>query len=96
MACLWKRGKTYYERYYLGGKQKAVCLHTPSYRIAKEKLCELESGLVGNLEIPLPTRTPIARVVSAQSATSEKCVSSQFLGGLSWRSMIEAGIMSSE
>ena len=68
MACLWKRGKTYYARYYLGGKQKAVCLRTKSYRIAKDKLRELESRLVGNLDITLPTRTPIAKVVAAYIA----------------------------
>ena len=38
MASLWKRGTTYYARYYVGGKQKAVCLDTKSYRVAKEKL----------------------------------------------------------
>jgi hypothetical protein len=28
MACLWKRGKTYYARYYAGTRQRAVCLGT--------------------------------------------------------------------
>ena len=38
MASLKKRGKTYYARYYVNGKQKAVCLNTSSYPMAKEKL----------------------------------------------------------
>ena len=45
MASIWKRGKTYYARYYVGGRQKAICLGTSSYPIAKEKLRQLESKL---------------------------------------------------
>ena len=33
MASLWKRGKTYYARYYIGGTQKAVCLETVSFPV---------------------------------------------------------------
>ena len=31
MASLTKRGKVYYARYWLGKKQRIVCLHTKSY-----------------------------------------------------------------
>jgi len=68
MACLWKRGKTYYARYYVGGKQKAVCLETGSYPIAKEKLRQLESKSAMGLELPLPTKTPVKEVVAAYVA----------------------------
>jgi len=65
MACLWKRGKTYYARYYVGGKQKAVCLETGSYPIAKAKLRQLASKMATGLGMPLPTKTPISEVVGA-------------------------------
>ena len=68
MACLWKRGKTYYARYYVGGKQKAVCLETGSYPIAKEKLRQIESKTAMGLELPLPTKTPVKEVVAAYVA----------------------------
>ena len=38
MASLRKRGKVHYARYWLGEKQRIVCLHTKSYPMAKEKL----------------------------------------------------------
>ena len=37
MACLRKRGKSYYALYSLGGQQKCVNLHTDSLHIAKVK-----------------------------------------------------------
>ena len=65
MACLWKRGKTYYARYYAGTKQRAVSLGTSSHRVAKEKLRQLESSLAQGTELSLPTKTPVAEVVAA-------------------------------
>lgn len=84
MACLIKRGKTYYAQYYAGKKQKRVNLHTQNLQIAKEKLRQLESSLVRGDDIPLPTRTPLATVLSAfttnlyatkQSKNADKIVS---------------------
>ncbi len=70
MACLWKRSKVYYGRYYVGKKQKAVCLETTSHRVAKEKLRQLESSLAQGTELSLPSKTPIAEVVSAKAYRS--------------------------
>jgi hypothetical protein len=68
MACLWKRGKVYYARYYVGVRQRAVSLGTRSYRIARERLRELESSLALDFDTPLPTETAIAEVVAAHIA----------------------------
>ena len=65
MASLTKRGKVYYARYWLGKKQRQVCLHTKSYPMAKEKLRQLESSLAQGSELPLPSKTPVADVVTA-------------------------------
>jgi hypothetical protein len=66
MASLKKRGPLYYIQYYLPGKkQRRVNLHTDSYQIAKEKLRRFESAQACGDELPLPTRTPIADIVTA-------------------------------
>jgi len=65
MASLKKRGKTYYAQYYVAGKQKRVCLNTTTLQIAKEKLRQIESSLMLGTQLPLPTKTSIAKVVSA-------------------------------
>jgi hypothetical protein len=65
MACLKKRGKTYYAQYNLGGQQMRVSLHTSSLQIAKEKIRQIESAIARGTDIPLPTRTPLAQVVKA-------------------------------
>lgn len=65
MASLKKRGKTYYAQYYLGGEQKRVSLSTDSLQVAKEKIRQIESSLARGTDIPLPTRTPIAEVITA-------------------------------
>ncbi len=65
MACLKKRGKTYYAQYYLGGVQKRVSLGTNSLQVAKEKIRQIESAMARGTDIPLPTKTPIADVVKA-------------------------------
>ena len=68
MASLKKRGKKFYAQYYLGTKQKRVCLETDSLQIAKEKLRKLESGLARGEGNPLPSRTPIGEVLDAYVA----------------------------
>jgi integrase len=65
MAGLTKRGNTYYALYYIGRKQKRVSLETSSRQIAKEKIRQIESALVRQVDIPLPTKTPIGDVVEA-------------------------------
>ncbi len=65
MACLKLRGSTYYAQYYLGSRQKRVCLRTESLQVAKERLRALESSLACDGTTGLPTRTPIAEVLTA-------------------------------
>jgi integrase len=64
MASLKKRGKIYYAQYYVGARQRRVCLHTCSLQIAKDKLRKLESSQARGDETPLPTRTPIADILT--------------------------------
>ena len=63
MACLKKRKKTYYVQYYVGKKQKRVCLDTDSYQIAKEKLRQFESAKLRGVDSPLPTKTSLSEIV---------------------------------
>ncbi len=63
MACLKKRGNTYYAQYYIGSKQVRKNLCTESLQIAKEKLRQLESALYREVDIPLPTRTSLTQVI---------------------------------
>ncbi|HWB52842.1 MAG TPA: tyrosine-type recombinase/integrase [Tepidisphaeraceae bacterium] len=66
MASLKRRGEGYYLQYYLPGKkQRRINLHTDCFQIAKEKLRRFESAQLMGDELPLPTRTPVAQVVSA-------------------------------
>jgi integrase len=65
MACLKKRGKTYYAQYYVGSRQRRVSLHTTSLQVAKEKIRQIESAQARGTDIPLPTRTPLAKVLKA-------------------------------
>ena len=65
MAGLIKRGNVYHAQYYIGKKQKRVSLETGSLQLAKEKLRQLESALYRGNDNPLPTKTPIATVVTA-------------------------------
>ena len=65
MASLKRRGKIYYAQYYAGNKQKRVCLETTSLQIAKDKIRQIESALVRQVDIPLPTKTPIGEAVEA-------------------------------
>jgi len=64
MASLKKRGDQYYAQYYVGGKQKRVNLNTTSLQIAKDKVRQIESSFHRGNDIPLPTKTPIAQVVT--------------------------------
>ena len=65
MASLKKRGKTYYAQYYVGCRQRRVSLHTTSLQVAKEKIRQIESAQARGTDIPLPTRTPLAKVLKA-------------------------------
>jgi len=64
MAGIILRGKVYYAVFYVGQKQKRVSLETSSLQLAKEKLRQLESSLYRGNDNPLPTKTPIATVVT--------------------------------
>lgn len=64
MASLKKRGSTYYAQYYVGTKQKRINLGTGSLQIAKEKLRQMESSMYRGDDNPLPTKTPIAKIVA--------------------------------
>lgn len=64
MASLKKRGGRYYVQYYVGKLQKRVSLDTDSLQIAKEKLRKLETSLASGDANPLPSKTPIAEVVT--------------------------------
>ncbi|MCP4375253.1 MAG: hypothetical protein GY794_03615, partial [bacterium] len=65
MASLKKRGKKYYAQYYVGSKQRRICLQTESYQVAREKLRKLESSLAQGDENPLPSRTSIGNALTA-------------------------------
>ena len=65
MASLIKRGKIYYAQYSVGNKLKRVSLETDSKQIAKEKIRSLETALFRGDDSPLPTKTPISKVVAA-------------------------------
>ncbi|MHB8174371.1 MAG: tyrosine-type recombinase/integrase [Nitrospirota bacterium] len=65
MASLKMRGKIYYAQYNVGNRQKRVSLETTSRQLAKEKIRQIESALVRQVDIPLPTKTPIGDVVEA-------------------------------
>ncbi|OXU15604.1 tyrosine-type recombinase/integrase [Sedimentisphaera salicampi] len=63
MAGLIKRRKTYYVVYHVGKKEKRVSLRTTNYQLAKEKLRKFETSLFMGEDNPLPTNTPIGRVL---------------------------------
>ena len=65
MASLKKRGSIFYIQYYLGGQQRRVSTDTDNLQIAREKLRQFESAQHRGDMNPLPTKTPIADVVTA-------------------------------
>jgi integrase len=68
MASLVRRGKTYYAKYWVGKKQRWVHLKTKSRPLALEQLHKIEATLIKGEELPLPTKTPLAQVLSAYVA----------------------------
>lgn len=69
MASLIKRGATYYAQYMVGQKAKRISLETSSVQLAKEKLRQLESSLYRGDGNPLPTKTPLSKVITAYVAS---------------------------
>lgn len=65
MAHLYKRGKRYYLKYYVNGKQKEKSLGTDSYQLARELQRQFESGLANGVPTPLPSRTALTQVLDA-------------------------------
>ncbi|MBB6431383.1 tyrosine-type recombinase/integrase [Algisphaera agarilytica] len=63
MASLKKRNGIYYAQLYIGGRQVRRTLKTDSLQIAKAKLREIENTQAQGNGNPLPTRTPIGKVV---------------------------------
>ena len=55
MAHLFKRGRTYYLKHYVGGKQKEISLRTDVLQVAKEKKRRFESAKACGQDNPLPT-----------------------------------------
>ena len=64
MAGLIRRGKQYYATYSVGGKERRKALGTDSKQIAKELVRQLASSLLRGEPVPLPTRTPLADMVT--------------------------------
>src|SRR5437016_2054021 len=56
---------TYYIQHMVSGKAKRFSTGTESLQIAKERLRQFESARHRGDDSPLPSRTPIATVVSA-------------------------------
>lgn len=65
MASLKKRGSVYYIQFYQGEKQRRISTETESFQQAKEKLRQFESAQARGEDSPLPTKTPIADVLTA-------------------------------
>jgi integrase len=64
MAGLYKRGKSYYVMYYTGSTKHRVSLKTTSLQIAKEKVRQIESTLYQGDDTPLPSKTPLEKVLN--------------------------------
>jgi len=63
-AWLKKRKKKYYASFSAAGRRKTVSLHTENLQVAKQKLANLNVSLADGGDNPLPTRTPIADVLT--------------------------------
>jgi integrase len=68
MAWLMKRGSVYYIRYCVGNKKRKVSTDTENFQLAKEKLRQFEAAQARGDLSPLPTKTPIADVLTAYVA----------------------------
>ncbi len=65
MASLVKRNKVYYLQWYTVGKKlNRRSLNTTSYQIAKEKLRQFESAQFRGEASPLPTKTPLEKILT--------------------------------
>jgi len=64
MASLVKRGDNYYVQWRVGKKIKRRSLRTESLQIAKEKLRQFESAFYRGEDNPLPTKTPLADILT--------------------------------
>ncbi|MCC6680958.1 MAG: hypothetical protein IT445_08655 [Phycisphaeraceae bacterium] len=53
MPELIERGRTYYLRFYCGGRRKKISLRTDSLQIAKQKKRQHESGQACGIDNPL-------------------------------------------
>ncbi len=63
MAGIYKRGKTYYALFYVGGQKQRISLQTDSLQVAKEKIRQIESAQARGDANPLPTKTPLADIL---------------------------------
>jgi integrase len=68
MAWLSKRGSVYYIKYWHNGATRRRTTGSSSFQIAKEKLRQFEAARADGDESTLPTRTPIADVLTAYVA----------------------------
>jgi len=65
MASLKKRKNSYVIQYYVNGKQKRLTLGRVPLQIAREKLRQFESGQLRGIDNPLPSKTPVQKVLQA-------------------------------
>ncbi len=69
MASLRKRGKVYYASYYVNSEERRTSLDTTSCQVVKEWLRNFEGARARNaLDDVLPTKTPVAKIVSEYAA----------------------------
>jgi hypothetical protein len=60
----WKNGPAWYIQYYVGNQQRRIRA-SDNFQIAKKKLLRFEEAQASGDDLPLPTRTPIAEIVTA-------------------------------
>ena len=64
MASLKKRRGIFLIQYYVAGKQRRISTGTKSLQIAKEKLRQFESAQFRGDDLPLPTKTPLDKIIN--------------------------------
>ena len=64
MASLKKRNGMYSIQYYVAGKQRRISTGTRTLQIAKEKLRQFESARFRGDDLPLPTKTPLDKILN--------------------------------